>query len=240
MEQVAVQDLGRIDYQAAWDYQSQLHRQLVDQKVTWRRTKQEGEPRPKVQHHFLFCEHPPVYTLGKSGKLDHLLLKEEELEEEGVQFYKINRGGDITFHGPGQVVGYPIFDLDHFFNDVHRYVRFIEEAIIWTLGEFGIQGRRYEGYTGVWLEGAPKRKICAIGVHLSRWVSMHGFALNVNTGLKYFEHIVPCGIQEADKTVTSMEAELGTTIDIQAVKDRIIQHFADLFQFDIVPTTTVS
>ncbi len=234
MEQVKFKDLGLIDYQTAWDYQTELHKQVVDRKLENRQRKKDGQPTLSLLHHLLFCEHPPVYTLGKSGSLDHLLLKEEELSDGGFTFYKINRGGDITYHGPGQIVGYPILDLDGFFNDVHKYVRYLEEAVIRTLADFGIEAGREEGYTGVWLpemDTQPKRKICAIGVHLSRWVTMHGFAFNVNTQLQHFENIIPCGIQEEDKAVTSMAKELGRPMDLSLVKEKLRQHFAQLFGF---------
>ena len=233
---VFINDLGRIDYQEAWDYQGVLHKSLIDKKLANRKIEETADREPVI-HHFLFCEHEPVYTLGKSGSIDHLLLNEQGLNEKGISFYKINRGGDITFHGPGQVVGYPIFDLDEFFTDVHQYVRYIEEVIIRMLAEYGIEGTREEGYTGVWLAAdavLPKRKICAIGVHLSRWVTMHGFALNVNTDLKYFNFIVPCGIKDDDKVVTTMALELGRPVDMEEVKAKIIKHFAQLFGFEIV------
>ncbi len=229
--QVHYQDLGRIAYQDAWDYQTTLHKALVARKL---RNRDEGVT--ETQEHFLlFCDHQHVYTLGKSGSLDHLLLSETEMIEKNIEFFKINRGGDITYHGPGQIVGYPIFDLDCFFNDVHQYVRFLEEAIILTLREYGLDPIRLEGFTGVWFaekDGLPKRKICAIGVHLSRWVTMHGFAFNVKSDLQYFRYIVPCGIDDADKDVTSLETELGRTVDIEEVKEKVKRHFAALFGFD--------
>jgi len=224
-----------MDYQEAWDYQTQLHKQLVSNKLNNRTLVKEGKA-PVLQHHYLlFCEHPPVYTLGKSGSLDHLLLDEQALDEGGFTFYKINRGGDITYHGPGQIVGYPIFDLDCFFTDVHKYVRYLEEAVIRTLAEYDIEGYREKGYTGVWLAPnsvQPKRKICAIGVHLSRWVTMHGFAFNVNTDLNYFKNMVPCGINDPDKDVTSLQAELGREIDMIEVKNYLRKHFAEIFEFE--------
>ena len=236
MEEVRLQDLGSIDYQEAWDYQQGLLNELVAAKrLNLSNIKEGGQAKPQ-EHSFLFCEHKPVFTLGKSGSIDHLLLDENQLKEKEISFYKINRGGDITFHGPGQIVGYPIFDLDCFFTDVHKYVRFIEEAIIRTLADFGLKAGREEGFTGVWLpetQVLPKRKICAIGVHLSRWVTMHGFALNVNTDLAYFGHIVPCGISDDNKAVTTMAIELGKAVDQQVVKDTIIKHFAELFEFKI-------
>lgn len=232
MEQVVFKDLGRIAYDEAWALQEHLHKELVAAKL-WNRDG--GEPPRPRKHYLLFCEHHPVYTLGKSGKLDHLLLDEEGLKSKGITFYKINRGGDITYHGPGQIVAYPIFDLDGFFTDVHRYVRTLEETVIRTLAAFNIPATRIPSYTGVWLEGSevlPKRKICAIGVHLSRWVTMHGLAFNVNTDLAYFRHIVPCGIDDQDKDVTSMEAELGKPQDLDRVKAELKAGFAQLFDFE--------
>ena len=190
MEKVNVKELGNIGYQKAWDYQQVLLKEVIATKLSNRGLAPDDVNRKASPHYLIFCEHPPVYTLGRSGSMDHLLLDEKGLKENGIEFHKINRGGDITFHGPGQVVGYPIFDLDCFFTDVHKYVRFLEEAVIRTLAEYGIEGSREKGYTGVWLtgkEGDPKRKICAIGVHLSRWVTMHGFAFNINTDLDYFK-----------------------------------------------------
>lgn len=239
MERVIFEDLGRIDYQQAWDYQTQLHKALIEHKQLNRQRKKDNLPSLPQQHYLLFCEHEPVYTLGKSGSIDHLLLNEDGLKAEGFQFYKINRGGDITYHGPGQVVGYPIFDLDCFFTDVHKYVRYLEEAIIRMLADFGISASREQGYTGVWLpqtKDRPKRKICAIGVHLSRWVTMHGFALNVNTALEHFNNIIPCGIAEADKDITSMKEELGETLDMEKVKANLKHHFAALFEYKYLTT----
>ncbi|MEL6988124.1 MAG: lipoyl(octanoyl) transferase LipB, partial [Bacteroidota bacterium] len=188
----------------------------------------------KLDHHLIVCEHPPVYTLGKSGSIDHLLLDEEGLEKEGFEYFKINRGGDITYHGPGQLVVYPIFDMDYFFNDVHKYVRFLEEVIIQTLLEYNIKSGRIEGYTGVWLQDAngPKRKICAIGVHMSRWVTLHGLAFNVNSDLSHFKNIIPCGIEEKDKEVTSMEKELGGKMDFEEVKAKVKENFAKVFDYE--------
>lgn len=233
MQKVVYQDLGLISYKEAWDYQEERLRELVDRKLKNR--KLEPEDREQQRHYLLFCEHPPVYTLGKSGSLDNLLLDEEGLKREGFEFFKINRGGDITYHGPGQVVGYPIFDLDCFFTDVHRYVRFLEEAIILTVAEYGLQGMRMDGFTGVWLEAGrqlPQRKICAIGVHLSRWVTMHGFAFNVNTELSHFDNIIPCGIDDKDKGVTSLARELGREVPMDEVKGKLRRHFASLFGFE--------
>lgn len=234
MQKVIFQDLGAIDYKEAWDYQQGLLNELVEVKRANRKLESD-DPNFKQQHHYLlFCEHTPVYTLGKSGSLDHLLLSEKELEAEKIDFYKINRGGDITFHGKGQIVGYPIFDLDCFFTDVHKYVRYLEEAVILTLKDYGLEGIRKEGFTGVWLhktEPLPFRKICAIGVHLSRWVTMHGFAFNINTDLNYFNNIVPCGIDDKDKAVTSLQSELGHAVDIMEVKQHLKRHFKNLFGF---------
>ncbi len=226
-----------MDYQSAWDYQTALHRALVDRKLQHRGVSMQDFTQ---DHRLLLVEHPPVYTLGRSGSMDNLLLSEAELRDRGIQFFPINRGGDITFHGPGQLVGYPILDLERFFTDVHRYVRGIEEVVIRTLAEYGLEGQRVEGYTGVWLPPATGdhryRKICAIGVHLSRWVTLHGFAFNLNTPLEYFDYIVPCGIADADKAVTSLQQELGQEIDLTLVKNQIIRHFCEVF--DCVFTTT--
>ncbi len=237
MERIIFQDLKSVRYADAWAYQEQLLNALVENKIRNRALEKEGKTGTPQQHHLLFCEHPPVYTLGKSGSMDHLLLNEAMLEKLGFEFFKINRGGDITYHGPGQIVGYPIFDLDCFFTDVHRYVRYLEEAVIRTLATYGIAAMREEGYTGVWLppKGVlPKRKICAIGVHLRRWVTMHGFAFNVNTNLEHFKHIVPCGIDDPDKDVTSMERELGYPLDLEEVKERLKYQLAELFEFEFV------
>jgi lipoyl(octanoyl) transferase len=222
---IHLEDLGSRDYKATWDFQEELFQKVVAVKMAKRE-----QPELETPNYFLFVEHPHVYTLGKSGSMEHLLLTEKQLEAKGATFYKINRGGDITYHGPGQIVGYPILDLENFFSDIHKYLRFLEEAIILTLAEYGIQGTRSEGETGVWLDvGTPfARKICAMGVRASRWVTMHGFALNVNADLGYFDHIIPCGIK--GKAVTSMHVELGQTIDEAAVKTKIIIHFADLFE----------
>ena len=235
MEKVIFEDLGRISYEDAWKYQQSLHDRLKDVKLRKRKSPNDVDLPDYQPHYLLFCEHNPVYTLGKSGSVDHLLLGKSRMESEGFEFFKINRGGDITYHGPGQIVGYPILDLDRFFNDVHRYVRTLEEGIILTLQDFGIEAVRMEGFTGVWLEGKagnPNRKICAIGVHLSRWVSMHGFALNVNTELQHFNNIVPCGIADKDKIVTSMQQELDQEIELAIVKDRLKYHFSTLFKYE--------
>lgn len=234
MQQVIFEDLGLISYREAWDYQARQQRAIIDRKLANRQRSKEGRPLEPSGHRLIFCEHPPVYTLGKSGSMDHLLLNETELEQQGFEFFKINRGGDITYHGPGQIVGYPLFDLDEFFTDVHRYVRYLEEAVIRTIAEYGLAGQRVDGYTGVWLQATeelPERKICAIGVHLSRWVTLHGFAFNVNTDLSHFDHIVPCGIADKDKAVTSLARELGRPMPIEAVKSKLKAHFAGLFGY---------
>ena len=223
-------DIGAVDYQKAWDLQERLLAKSVEAKLLNRQlVKQGSEPLAPPSNYLLFCEHPHVYTLGKSGSLDNLLIGEEKLRSIGASFYPINRGGDITYHGPGQIVGYPILDLDQFFTDVHKYVRYLEEAVILTLKEYGVVGIRHEGYTGVWIDGNPRRKICAIGVHLKRWVTMHGFAFNVNTDLSWFSNIVPCGIADDDKTVTSLAREVRQPVDIEQVKAILKSHFASLF-----------
>ena len=223
---VLLKDLSLKDYKETWDYQSQLLQKIVDTKISNRRNNLSDV----TQNHFLFVEHPHVYTLGKSGDLSNLLLNEKQLEEKGATFYKINRGGDITYHGPGQIVGYPILDLENFFTDIHKYLRLLEETIILTIAEYGIKSSRSEGETGVWLDaGTPfARKICAMGIRSSRWVTMHGFALNANVNLGYFDNIIPCGIR--GKAVTSMEAELGKKVDVEEVKSKILKHFKKLFE----------
>jgi lipoyl(octanoyl) transferase len=224
---IQFQDLGKKDYKEAWLYQEELFKQIVDLKIQNRNLECPKE----TPNYFLYVEHPHVFTLGKSGDLSNLLLSEKQLEAKGATFYKINRGGDITYHGPGQIVGYPILDLENFFTDIHKYLRFLEEAIILTLAEYQIIGTRSEGETGVWLGvGTPfARKICAMGVRASRWVTMHGFALNVNVDLGYFDNIIPCGIR--GKAVTSLNVELGVDfVDEQEVKAKIAKHFSALFQ----------
>lgn len=233
--QILYKDLGLMDYQECWDYQQQLFDNVVSQKLTNR--KLEPEEQIATHNYLLFCEHPHVYTLGKKGKQEHLLLNEQELDEHNARFYKINRGGDITYHGPGQLVGYPILDLDNFVTDLHIYVRSLEEAIILTLQEYGIESDRVEGLTGVWLDGKDPikaRKICAIGVRTSRWVTMHGFAFNVNNDLSYFNHIVPCGI--TDKAVTSLKQELGREVEMEEIKLKVKKHFARLFGAQMIDT----
>lgn len=225
-------DLGLIPYKEAWELQTRLHKQLVD-------NKRAGYP--DVQHHYLLlCEHPPVFTLGKSGSEENLKINEQELFDYQIEFFKINRGGDITFHGPGQLVGYPILDLDLIFTDVHRYVRSLEKVIINVLHKYQVEGSLNPLYTGVWVKNEQSeteaRKICAIGVHLSRWVTMHGFAFNVNTDLSYFNHIIPCGIADPDKSVCSLSGLLGKTIDLQKIKQEVTDVFSAVFNLDIVKT----
>jgi lipoyl(octanoyl) transferase len=228
---IKIEDLGSKDFKQTWDYQEELFRGIVDAKIKNRREDAHLE----TKNYFLFVEHPHVYTLGKSGDLSNLLLNEKQLTEKGATFYKINRGGDITYHGPGQIVGYPILDLDNFFTDIHKYLRFLEEMIILTLEEYGLKAERSPGETGVWLDvGTPfARKICAMGVRASRWVTMHGFALNVNANLGYFDNIIPCGIR--GKAVTSLHVELGKKVVNEAeVKAKLLKHFAKLFEAEFV------
>ena len=227
---IKIKDLGLKDYKQTWDYQEELFKGIVDTKIKNRRE----EAGLKTKNYFLFVEHPHVYTLGKSGDLSNLLLNEEQLTEKGATFYKINRGGDITYHGPGQIVGYPILDLENFFTDIHKYLRLLEEMIILTLAEYGLKAERSPGETGVWLDvGTPfARKICAMGVRASRWVTMHGFALNVNANLGYFDNIIPCGIR--GKAVTSLNVELAQkTVDEAEVKEKLLKHFSNLFEAEI-------
>ena len=232
MEKVKFQDFKNISYQKAWDYHHELLNELVNRKRNNRKLPKEEQE--SQTHYLLFCEHPHVYTLGKSGSIDHLLLDEAELKEADIEFFKINRGGDITYHGYGQITGYPILDLDCFFNDIRKYVNHMEEVVIRTIAEYGLKGERIKGESGVWLDinkpNVMPRKICAVGVHLSRWVTMHGFAFNVNTDLAYFKNIVPCGIQ--DKGVTSLKEELGYELDFEEVKAKVKFHYQDLFGFE--------
>lgn len=224
---VHFQDLGLIDYQEAWDYQEKLFAQSIALKIE----RRNGTSEEETKNYLLFCEHPHVYTLGKSGTEEHLLLNQEGLNEFDAKFYKINRGGDITYHGPGQLVAYPIFDLDYFFTDIHKYMRYLEEAVIRVLAEYGVKGERSEGFTGVWIDTdkPTARKICAMGVKSSRWVTMHGIGFNINSNLSYFSHIVPCGIE--DKAVTSLQQELGRPVDMQEVKDLLKEKLASQFGF---------
>ena len=251
MNHIQIHDLGQIAFKTAWDYQYARQAELISRKIYYRDNPDETPPEI-LQHFFLWCEHTPVYTLGKTGKMAHLLLSETELAAKSIDFYTINRGGDITFHGLGQIVGYPIFDLEGFFTDIAKYVRFVEEAAIRTCADYGIVAVRSPGESGVWIENYKNvdknennnennnenknenknaephlRKICAIGIHLSRWVTMHGFAFNVNTDLAYFKNIVPCGI--TDKGVTSLQQELGRTVNPEEVKIKLLQHYKDLF-----------
>lgn len=232
MQRVKFKDLGIIDYKSAWDYQESLLQQNVLMKSEARKSNPNYAPGElATQQHLLFCEHNPVYTLGKSGSMDNVLLSEAEMLEKGIHFFKTNRGGDITFHGPQQIVGYPILDLEKSKTDIGLYLRNLEEVVILTIAEYGIVGQRSPGETGVWINPGVKgkeRKICAIGVRCSRWITMHGFALNVNTDLDYFSHIIPCGIQ--DKQVTSLERELGAPVPLQEVKEKLRKHFQELFQ----------
>ncbi|MFM2117436.1 MAG: lipoyl(octanoyl) transferase LipB [Bacteroidota bacterium] len=222
--QVLYRDLGLLEYQQAWDLQENILQQSIAQKA------QGLVP----AHHLLFVEHPPVYTLGKSGKREHVLIDEQEMQERQIAFFQTNRGGDITYHGPGQLVGYPIFDLEQFYRDIGRYLRELEQVIILTLQDYGLKGERSSGETGVWLDpGIPgrARKICAMGVRCSRWITMHGFALNISNDLSYFNHIIPCGIP--DKSVTSLQKELGTTLTVKEVKENVLQKFKQVFGVEI-------
>jgi lipoyl(octanoyl) transferase len=226
---VVFKDLGNMDYKACWDLQEVHFNETVQIKFANR--SRTTEQQVVTTDHLFFVEHPHVYTLGKSGDMANLLLDDEALERVDARFYAINRGGDITYHGPGQIVGYPIFDLDHFFTDIHKYLRYLEEAIIRTLAEYGITAGRVEGLTGVWLDGDDSkkaRKIAALGVKCSRWVTMHGFAFNVNADLTYFNNIIPCGI--TDKAVTSMQLELGRALDFSEVKETLKAHLAEVFE----------
>ncbi len=228
-------DLGLIRYQEAWDTQTLIFEKTIAQKIELRNNPDSSTT---PQNELLLCEHPPVYTLGKSGKMTNLLLSEEDLAAQSIDFHKINRGGDITFHGPGQLVAYPIIDLDQFFTDIHKYLRHLEEAVIKTLAEYGITAGRIAGLTGVWLDGddaGMARKICALGIKCSRWVTMHGLAFNVNTDLAYFDNIIPCGID--DKAVTSMQAELGRRLDIKEVQDKLLRHLSMLFGWSLNPNS---
>ena len=234
---VQLQDLGKKDYKETWDYQEQLFKEILDLKIKNRRENLSLE----TPNYFLFVEHPHVYTLGKSGYFDNLLIDEAKLKEIDATFYKINRGGDITYHGPGQIVGYPILDLENFFTDIHKYLRFLEEMVILTLAEYGLKAERSKGETGVWLDvGTPfARKICAMGVRASRWVTMHGFALNVNANLGYFDHMIPCGIK--GKSVTSLHVELGKPeVSMEEVKEKLLKHFAQLFEAEVLHKATRS
>ncbi len=235
-KQVEIQELGLKDYKETWDYQEILFKKIIDIKIKNRR---EGS-KLETPNYFLLVEHPHVYTLGKSGDLQNLLISEERLKEIDATFYKINRGGDITYHGPGQIVGYPIIDLDNFFTDIHKYLRFLEEMIILTLADYGLKAERSPGETGVWFDvGTPfARKICAMGVRASRWVTMHGFALNVNADLGYFDHMIPCGIR--GKAVTSLNVELNRkSIPFEEVNEKLLNHFSNLFEAEMIQRSEV-
>jgi len=230
MPKVFFQDLGLLDYKVCWDYQEKLFNEIIQQKLEHRNTPGSELRTP---NYLLFCEHPHVYTLGRNGDEKNLLIQNGELEKVQATFYKINRGGDVTYHGPGQIVGYPILNLDLFFTDIHKYLRYLEEAVIRTLSDYGIKAGRISKLTGVWVEAENNspRKICSFGVRCSRWVTMHGFAFNVNTDLSYFNNIVPCGI--ADKEVTSMQKELGREVDIEEVKVILKKNIAELFEMEL-------
>lgn len=230
MQKVHFQDLGLIDYKKAWDYQTELFQKNVELKIGARKANKEPAA---TSHHLLFCEHPHVYTLGKSGSENHLLVNDTFLKSIDATYYKINRGGDITYHGPGQLVAYPILDLDFFFTDIHKYLRLLEEAVILTIAEYGLKGERSSGETGVWLDvnSSSARKICAMGVKCSRWVTMHGIGFNVNTDMSYFDHIVPCGI--TDKAVTSIEKEIGEKVRMEDVKEKLLHHLQSQFEFSV-------
>jgi lipoyl(octanoyl) transferase len=229
---VFFKDLGKMDYKTAWDYQESLLKENLEKKKAAMESGEKADP--GTNHFLLFVEHPPVYTLGKSGKIEHVLINEEQRREKGIEFYQTNRGGDITFHGPDQVVGYPIFDLEKFYTDIGRYLRDLEEVIILTLQEYGITAGRSAGETGVWIDAlvpGKERKICAMGVRCSRWITMHGFALNVNTDLGYFNHIIPCGIQ--NKKVTSLKEETGNEVSMNEVKEKLKRNFESVFNVTI-------
>jgi lipoyl(octanoyl) transferase len=232
-KQVLFKDLGLMDYKACWDFQESLFNETISQKISNRNL--ELNQQIETKNHLLFVEHPHVYTLGKSGDASHLLINDNQLEEKHATYYKINRGGDITYHGPGQLVGYPILDLDHFFTDIHKYLRLLEETIILTLDEYGIKAGRSKGETGVWLDEDnlfKARKICAMGVRCSRWVTMHGWGFNVNANLDYFKNIIPCGIE--DKAVTSLNKELGQEVNMPEIKAKLKKHFSSLFECQII------
>lgn len=230
-KKVKFQDLGIKDYQPTWDYQEELLKQNLDIKI---HNRENPGDLKETENHLLFVEHPHVYTLGKSGHESNLLANENKLKEIDATYVKVNRGGDITYHGFGQIVGYPILDLENFYTDIHRYMRDLEEVIIRTIAEYGLIGERSPGETGVWFDvGKPyARKICALGVKASRWVTIHGFALNVNTDMRYFDYIIPCGI--SDKQVTSMKRELEQEVDYEEVKQKIKKHFVDVFGFELI------
>jgi len=227
--EVELEDLGLIDFKECWDYQTKLFDASVQLKIKNRKFPKDRE---STKNYLIFCEHPHVYTLGKSGDLKNLLIDGPKRKEKNISFYKINRGGDITYHGPGQLVVYPILDLDYFFSDIHKYLRLLEESVILTLKDYGLTGQRLDGFTGVWVDADKEnpRKICAIGVKCSRWVTMHGIGFNINSNLDYFKHIVPCGIE--DKTVTSLQKETNQEIDMEELKLRFKKNFKILFDIN--------
>ncbi len=234
MQEVEFIDLGMIDFQKAWDFQEALFQKIIDLKRANRKLHSSENSLQKTKSKLIFCEHQHVFTLGKSGKQNHLLINEQQLRAKGASFYKTNRGGDITYHGPGQLVCYPIFDLDNFFTDIHKYLRYLEEAVILTLKDYDLIGGRIQGATGVWLDwnNSRARKICALGVRSSRWVTMHGFAFNINSDLDFFTNIVPCGIK--DKAVTSLEKELGEPKEMIEVKEKLKFHLSHLFKIQLI------
>ncbi len=238
VQEVLFTDVGNMRYKDAWDYQERILKNAVDIKAAHREAIEKAQDvnlLPQTKHQLLFVEHPHVYTLGKSGNIENVLLSEENLAKRGIDFFRINRGGDITYHGPGQIVGYPIFDLEKFYTDIGKYLRNLEEVVILTMAEYGLKGERSPGETGVWIDPERRgyeRKICAIGVRASRWVTMHGFALNVNTSLDYFNFIIPCGIQ--NKQVTSLQKELGREVDMNEVKEKLKKNFERVFEIDLV------
>ena len=226
-------DLGLIEYQKCWDFQTKLFNETVQQKIQNRKTP---EKTSNTKNHLIFCEHPHVYTLGKSGNERNLLINQKEQEAKNVTFFKTNRGGDITYHGPGQLVVYPILDLDYFFSDIHKYLRFLEESVIMTLKDYGLTGKRLDGLTGVWItnKNGIDRKICAIGVKSSRWVTMHGIGFNINSDLSYFKNIIPCGIE--DKSITSLQRELGRVVDMIELKNRFKNNITNIFKMELLET----
>ncbi len=236
MRTIYFRDLGNVEYGEAWQMQEAVMKEGLDIKSLWYNTPNAEKPKDTgIKNHLLFCTHPHVYTLGKTGHMENLLLNDTRLKDLDVSFYKTNRGGDITYHGPGQIVGYPILDLEQYYTDLGKYMRNLEEVIIRTLSHYGIEGDRLPGFTGVWLnpdDPVRARKICAMGVRSSRWITMHGFALNVNTDLKYFDYIVPCGI--SDKKVTSIQAEIGKIADMEEVKSVLLAAFAQVFESEVI------
>lgn len=230
-QQVILRDLGRITFAEAWKTQTQILEEARSRKVSAMRANQSYTP----FHHLLICEHDPVYTLGKSGKESHVLISEADRKEKNIAFFKINRGGDITYHGPGQLTVYPILDLDFYYHDIHRYVRNLEEIVIRVLATYGLSGYRIKEHTGVWMaDGKLQAKICAIGVHMSRWISMHGLAFNITTDLSYFDNIIPCGINEDDKTVTSLAQMLSEQISMDEAKQKLLNEFRNVFNCELI------